>query len=111
MTEYHLEEVVVMKPVRTGASFTVGAMLGPVVVVSALYLGWKLFGKILDYGADRFGAEEIPVSNLTVNAGVTEVEEYHNVIPGGQAYGQTANNYMKATPIAAFGQNFGGRAF
>ena len=111
MTEYKLEEVVMMKPVRTGASFTVGAILGPVVVVGAVYLGWKLFARFLDYGADRFSAEEIPVSNLTVNAGVTQVEEYNTATPGGQAYGQTANNYMKATPIAAFGQNFGGRAF
>jgi len=110
MVEYKLEEIVVMKPMRTGAMFTVGAVLGPIFIMAAAYLGYKLFDKLRTQTSERFGAEEKPVSNLTVNAGVTEVESTYSNI-GGQAYGQTGNDYMRATPVPSFGQNFGGRAF
>ena len=110
MVDYKLEEVVVMKPARTGAMFTVGAILGPVVLAGALYLGFKLFDRLRGSLSNQFSAEEKPVSNLTVNAVVSEVMEYYSTLEG-QAYGQTANDYMRATPVSSFGQNFGGRAF
>ena len=110
MTEYKLEEVVMMKPVRTGASFTVGAILGPIAVLSAAYFGYKLFNLLRDVTSERFSSEEKSVSNITRNAGVVEVRRYGSAIEG-QAYGQTANNYLQTYPVTSFGQNFGGRAF
>jgi hypothetical protein len=110
MVDYKLEEVVVMKPVRTGAMFTVGAVLGPIFLMAAAYLGYKLFDKLRLTVSEKYSAEEKPVSNLTVNAGVTQVEAVYSTLEG-QAYGQTANDYMRATPVPSFGQNYGGRAF
>jgi hypothetical protein len=108
--EYKLEEVVVMKPVRTGAMFSVGAVLGPIAVVAAAYFGYKLFNIFREATSQRFSAEEKPVSNISTNAGVVEVRQEYSPI-GGQAYGQTGNDYLQTYPASNFGQNFGGRAF
>ena len=110
MTEYKLEEVMIMKPMQTAAKGSIGFIAGPIAVGVGIYFGYKLWTMIQGMLTERFSAEEKPVSNLTANAGVVEVKEYSSNLEG-QAYGQTANNYLQTYPVAKFGQNFGGRAF
>ena len=110
MKEYKLEEVVIMKPMQTAAKGSIGFIAGPIAVGLGLYFGYKLWTMIQERLTARFSAEELPVSNLTANAGVVEVKEYSSNLEG-QAYGQTANNYLRTYPVSNFGQNFGGRAF
>jgi len=43
MTQYQLEEVVVMKPVRTGAMFSIGTIGGIALVLGSLYYGMKIY--------------------------------------------------------------------
>jgi len=110
MTQYQLEEVVVMKPVKTGALFSIGAFVGPILVLAAGYYALKLFREFRENMSNRFSAEEAPVSNIIQNAGVSEVVEQYSTLAG-QAVGQTRNDYMRAYPVSSFGQNFGGRSF
>lgn len=110
MTQYQLEEVVVMKPVRTGAMFSIGTIGGIALVLGSLYYGLKIYQEFKNRMGERFGAEEKPVSNITQNAGVVQVKEMYSTLEG-QAVGQTGNNYLRAYPVSSFGQNFGGRSF
>lgn len=112
MERYQLEEVMVMKPVRTGAMVSIGAILGPIVAITALYYGYKAYEMLRDKATERFGSEEQTqaVSNLVRNAGVVPVREQQSTLVG-QAVGQTGNDYMRAIPLHSFGQNFGGRSF
>jgi NAD(P)-dependent dehydrogenase (short-subunit alcohol dehydrogenase family) len=112
MERFQLEEVMVMKPVRTGAMFSIGAVLGPAVALAALYYGFKAYKMLRERVREQFGAEERrqAVSNLVHNAGVVPVREQQSTLVG-QAVGQTGNDYMRAFPVHSFGQNFGGRSF
>ena len=77
MTQYQLEEVVVMKPVRTGAMFSIGTIGGIALVLGSLYYGIE---DLSESSRSRMGLKDsvlkrMPVSNITQNAGVVQVKE------------------------------------
>jgi hypothetical protein len=110
MTQYQLEEVVVMKPVRTGALFSIGTIGGVALLIGAFYYGTKIYREFRSRMTLQLRSEEKPVSNISQNAGVVQVKEQYSTLEG-QAVGQTGNNYLRTLPIGSFGQNFGGRTF
>ncbi len=75
MTQYQLEEVVVMKPVRTGALFSIGTIGGVALLIGAFYYGTKIYRELRSRMTLQLRSEEKPVSNITQNAGVVQVKE------------------------------------